>query len=104
MTELNWVEAARVGDIGPGTMACVDAGSTRVLICNVDGTFHAVAEMCSHEDYPLCIGALQGETVKCSLHGSRFNLLNGEPMDEPADAPITVYPVKLDGDRILVQV
>ncbi|MGB0713202.1 MAG: non-heme iron oxygenase ferredoxin subunit [Gammaproteobacteria bacterium] len=104
MTDSQWVDAAAVDDIGPGTMACVDAGPVRVLICNVAGTFHAVAEMCSHEDYPLCIGALQGETVKCSLHGSRFKLTDGAPLDEPADQAIAVYPVRVDGNRILVQV
>ena len=46
---------------------------------------------CSHEDYPLSYGCLDGDLIKCSLHGSRFSLLTGAPMDEPADTPIRIY-------------
>ena len=34
---------------------------------------------------------LDGERIKCSLHGSRFSLATGEPMDDPADTPIRTY-------------
>ena len=100
----NYVDVASVDDLVPGQMACLSAGSLKVLLCNVDGVFHAVSQMCSHEEYPLCIGALQGDTVKCSLHGSRFKLSSGEPMDEPADEPIRVYPVRLADGRVLVDI
>ena len=108
MSEMNDSTAVRFVDVGPvdalaaGRMACLPAGSETVLLCNVNGRFHAVAPMCSHEDYPLCTGALQGETVKCALHGSRFNLISGQPMDEPADEPIRVYPVRVEHGRVLV--
>ena len=99
---LRFVDVASTDDLAPGQMACLSAGSETVLLCNVAGRFHAVASMCSHEDYPLCIGALQGATVKCSLHGSRFDLCSGEPLDEPADEPIRVYPVRVERGRVLV--
>lgn len=110
MSEINDSTAVRFVDVGPvdglaaGQMACLPAGSETVLLCNVDGRFHAVAPMCSHEDYPLCTGALQGETVKCALHGSRFNLISGQPLDEPADEPIRVYPVRVEQGRVLVDI
>ena len=101
---IQFVDVAATDALAPGQMACLPAGPDTVLLCNVAGRFHAVAQMCSHEDYPLCLGALQGETVKCSLHGSRFNLLSGQALDEPADEPIQVYPVRVEHGRIWVGV
>lgn len=94
--------AANVGEVPVGTMRCVRIKGVRILIANADGAIHAVDEMCSHEDYSLCLGALQGERLKCSLHGSRFDLNTGEPLDDPADQPIGVYPVRVDGEKIFV--
>ncbi|MGB1111048.1 MAG: Rieske (2Fe-2S) protein [Gammaproteobacteria bacterium] len=93
---------AMVGEVPVGTMHCVQVAGKRVLIANVDGVFHAVDEMCSHEDYSLCYGALQGERIKCSLHGSRFDLKTGQPLDDPADEPINVFSVKVEGEQILL--
>jgi 3-phenylpropionate/trans-cinnamate dioxygenase ferredoxin subunit len=97
-----FVKVAALGDIAPGKMACVDADGSRILLANVDGEILAVDDMCTHEDASLSTGCLKGEYVKCPLHGSRFNLRNGEAMEEPAEDPLRTYPVKIEGDDILV--
>ncbi|HYP67761.1 MAG TPA: non-heme iron oxygenase ferredoxin subunit [Thiobacillaceae bacterium] len=73
-----------------------------IVLTSVGGEIFAVADRCSHEDVPLSLGCIRGDTIKCSYHGSRFSLRTGEPMDEPADTPIAVYPVKLEGNAVLV--
>ncbi len=61
------------------------------IIANVDGQFYAVEDTCSHEDYPLSYGCLDGDRITCSLHGSRFSLKTGAPLDEPAETPIQTF-------------
>ena len=68
----------------------------------MDGDFYAVDDLCSHEDFPLSYGCLEGDKVKCSLHGSRFCLKTGVPQEEPADLPIATYPVKIAEGRIWI--
>jgi 3-phenylpropionate/trans-cinnamate dioxygenase ferredoxin subunit len=72
------------------------------VIANAGGTFFAVEDLCSHEDYPLSYGCLEGDRIKCSLHGSRFSLRTGEPTEEPADEPIATFRVKLIDGKVWV--
>ena len=93
---------AAVG-VAPGTMLMtwVD-GTEPVLVVNVDGTFHAVQGICSHEYFELDKGFLTDGSLTCALHLSRFDLVSGEALDPPADEPLAVSPVTVEGGRLLV--
>jgi 3-phenylpropionate/trans-cinnamate dioxygenase ferredoxin subunit len=58
--------------------------------------------MCSHEDYSLHLGCIQGKKIKCSLHGSYFDLESGAALVDPADEPIGTYPVKIESGIIWI--
>ncbi len=73
-----------------------------ILLANVDGKIYAVDDMCTHEDSSLSLGCLKGELVYCTLHGSRFNVRTGEPMEEPATEALQCYAVRIENDRIEV--
>jgi 3-phenylpropionate/trans-cinnamate dioxygenase ferredoxin subunit len=73
-----------------------------ILLAYAGGTVYATDDTCTHEDASLAKGSLQGACVKCPLHGSRFDLGTGAALDDPAEEPLRTYPVKLDGDDILV--
>jgi 3-phenylpropionate/trans-cinnamate dioxygenase ferredoxin subunit len=92
------VAVARVDEIASGQFRKVTVDDRAFILANVDGRFYAVEDNCSHEDYPLSYGCLDGDRIKCSLHGSRFSLITGEPMDEPADTPIRTYRLEVDPD------
>ena len=96
----NYIAVAETSDITPGNLKRVEVGGHAYLIANVDGSFHAVDDLCSHEDFSLSYGCLEGDKVKCSLHGSRFCLKTGVPQEEPADQPIAVYPVKVADGKV----
>jgi 3-phenylpropionate/trans-cinnamate dioxygenase ferredoxin subunit len=93
---------AEEGELTPGQMKKIQAGGKRLLLCNAEGDYYAVDEMCSHEDYSLYLGCIQGRRIKCSLHGSYFDLASGDALVDPANEPIRTYPVKIDAGRIWV--
>jgi len=99
-----YIFAAKVEQVGVGKMFRVQIDGKLLLLANVEGTIHACDEMCTHEEVSLSLGALQGNCLKCSLHGSRFDLLTGKALDEPADEDLRIYPVKIEGDSILVDI
>lgn len=99
---MQYIRVAAVEDIRPGKMKCVQVNGQRILVANVDGTFYATDDTCTHEDASLSTGHLHGEWVKCPLHGSRFNLRTGEAMEEPADIDLMTYPVRVDGNDVYV--
>jgi nitrite reductase/ring-hydroxylating ferredoxin subunit len=101
---MTFVEIAGAGDLREGTMKRVDVGGRRILLANVAGRLYAVDDTCTHEEASLSTGVLQGELVKCPLHGSRFNVRTGQALEEPAEEDLGTYPVREEGGRILVGV
>jgi 3-phenylpropionate/trans-cinnamate dioxygenase ferredoxin subunit len=53
---------------------------------------------------PLSEGDVDGYTIECWLHGSCFDLRTGKPTSMPATVPVPVYPVKIEGDDVLVAI
>ncbi|HXZ48804.1 MAG TPA: non-heme iron oxygenase ferredoxin subunit [Usitatibacter sp.] len=98
-----FVEVGRTGELAPGKMKRVQAGGRRILVANVGGRYCAADDTCTHEEASLSTGVLKGELVRCPLHGSRFNVCTGKAMEEPAEEDLRTYPVRLEGDRILVE-
>ena len=97
-----FIEAGKAGELAPGTMKRADVRGRRILLANVDGRICAVDDTCTHEEASLSTGVLKGELVKCPLHGSRFNVCTGKALEEPAEENLRTYPVRLEGERILI--
>ena len=74
------------------------------LVRDSAGELHAISDICSHGAVSLSDGEVDGCTVECWLHGSRFDLRTGEPTGLPAIRPVPVYPLTIDGERVLVDV
>jgi 3-phenylpropionate/trans-cinnamate dioxygenase ferredoxin subunit len=97
-----FVAAASVADVPASGILKARVDGHAIVLTSVGGKIFAVADRCSHEDVPLSLGCIHGDTIKCSYHGSRFSLRTGEPMDEPADEPIKVYPVRVENGMVLI--
>jgi 3-phenylpropionate/trans-cinnamate dioxygenase ferredoxin subunit len=74
------------------------------LVAKVDKEYFAVDNMCSHENSELILGCLKDKTIKCSLHGSYFDLTTGKPLNEPADEPIKTYPTVIKDNNICIEI
>ncbi len=98
-----FVAVARLGELAPGQMKRVALGGRALLLCNAEGRHYCIDEMCSHEDYSLYFGCIQGQSIKCSLHGSYFSLEDGRPLNEPADCPLLTHPVREADGQVWVR-
>jgi nitrite reductase/ring-hydroxylating ferredoxin subunit len=98
------IDLCAAADVPPGTMKMCDVEDEIVLVVNIGGEFHATQGVCSHEYFELDRGALIGDSVMCTLHMSRFSLLDGEVIDPPAELPLAVYPVVVEVGRVLIDV
>lgn len=97
-----YTKVAQRADIAPGQMIRVEVSGQPILLVNVDRHFYALCDTCPHEDASLSMGSLQGEYVRCPLHGSRFNVMTGEVQEEPAEEDLRVYPVRIEGEDVLI--
>ncbi len=97
-----FIRACAVADVADGAAVRVVIGAVPVAIVRSDGEVYAIHDVCSHAKVALSEGEVDDQTIECWLHGSRFDLVTGRPTGLPATKPVPVYPVKIDGDSVLV--
>jgi len=94
----------KVGDLKPGEIKGVSAGEKLILLANVDGTFFAIGDVCTHRGCRLSGGFIvDKEIVECPCHGSQFNLITGAVVRGPAASPEVHYNVIVEGEEIYVE-
>ena len=92
-------------EIAKGSVISAEVDGIDIAIVHADDDrFYAVRDECSHASIALSEGEIDGCTLECWLHGSRFDLRTGKPTGPPATEPVAIYPVKVDGDDVLVDV
>ena len=86
----------------------VELSDVDIAVVNFEGKFYALEDRCSHADVPLTDGDVEtfdgAPTIECFLHGSCFDLRTGEPTNLPATEPVSVYPVRVEGEDVYVDV
>ncbi len=98
----DYFPVAATDELAPGQMKHLEHRGQRILLANADGVYLAVENNCSHEDVPLHLGCLEGDRIRCSLHGSRFDLRSGRPLEDPAEESIRTYAVKIEAGQVWV--
>lgn len=92
-----------VGQLPPGGLTEITLGDQSIALCNVDGEFHAIEGVCPHRNGPLGQGALHGRMVVCPWHAWEFDCLTGQHDYNP-NITVATYPVKVEGEDILVDI
>jgi 3-phenylpropionate/trans-cinnamate dioxygenase ferredoxin subunit len=96
--------ACSVTEVPEGTAHRVVIDGVPIAVVHTEGQWFAVSDICSHADVSLSEGDVDGCTLECWLHGSRFDLRTGRPSGPPATTPIPTYPVSVEGDTVFVTV
>ena len=99
-----FLKAALADEIPAGHVKLVELNGKEIAIFNVDGSFHAIDNMCSHVGGPLSEGMLSGCEVTCPWHGAVFDVTTGEALGPPAGSSVTRYNLKIDGANIEIEV
>ena len=91
---------ARADEVAKGSAISVEVDGVEIALVHADDDqFYAVRDECSHASIALSEGEMDGCTLECWLHGSRFDLRTGEPTGLPAVEPVATFPVEIrDGD------
>ena len=97
----NFITAARVADIPPGTGRTVEVNGVWIALFNVEGTFYAIDNACPHAGGPLGEGKLCGTAVACPWHGWRFNVVTGRREGNP-DFDVACCPVRIKGEFVQI--
>ena len=99
------VTTLKTSEIPAGTIVLADVRGTRIAVANVGGNYYAFDDACTHEQCSLTeMGELAGTTVTCTCHGSEFDVRTGKVLAPPATVPVKVYPTRVEGDVLQIEV
>jgi 3-phenylpropionate/trans-cinnamate dioxygenase ferredoxin component len=95
---------ADVAELPDGALKGVKrSDGAEVCLFNYRGTIGAVGDVCTHAEFLLSDGTLRNDgTLECAWHGARFDCRSGAVCRGPAEDPVAVYAVRVEGDRVLV--
>ncbi len=93
---------AQIGEVTPGKTKIIQVRKKEVVLCNVDGIYYCIDNVCTHDEGPLGEGELIGENIECPRHGAQFNVKTGAVVAMPAVVPISTYPVRVIGDQVVL--
>lgn len=92
------VETSEV-PVGGGRV--VNAGGTKVVVTQPqDGTFKAFSAVCTHQG--CTVGSVEGGTINCPCHGSKFAVADGTPTAGPAKKPLPEKAVAVEGSSVVL--
>ena len=98
------IKVAETKDLPPGKAAAFEVEGMRIAVFNVDGSYYAIDDTCTHDGGPLCEGEVNGFKVTCPWHGADFDLKSGAVLSAPAFDDVKCYKVVVEGSDIKVEV
>ena len=112
-----FIEVAKTEELKSRTMKMVMAEGREILLARVGDKYFATDDRCPHMKGDLSQGKLEGTVVTCPRHGSRFDITSGQVIRWlkggiissigkvlKAPRPLTTYNVKVENDRILLEI
>jgi nitrite reductase/ring-hydroxylating ferredoxin subunit len=101
-----FVRVATLAGLSDPALSVVTVEGEDILLVRMGDSVYAVGNECTHEWIWLDDGILHAESceIECPMHEGRFDLRTGEATHEPCEKPLPSYPVRVEGDDVLVGV
>ena len=101
---MGFVRACALAELVDGGALRVEVHGLDVAMVRTGGEVYAIEDECSHAAVALSEGEVDGCEIECWMHGSRFDLRTGKPTGPPATEPVPIFPVRIDGTDVLVDI
>ena len=99
-----WHSVAKTSDVTEGEVIGVELEGTPIAIYNLDGEFFATHNVCTHAFALLSDGYVDDGKIECPLHQGIFDIRSGKAEEGPVDEDLQTFPVKVEGDALLVEI
>lgn len=101
-TTARYVRVGKVSEVPPGGAEVFDVEDRRIAVYRLADGLYAIDDLCTHDGGPLAQGDVDGDQVICPRHGARFSIKTGAALTFPAITPVDTYPVRVEGEDLLV--
>ena len=99
-----YVRVGLAREIREGSAEVFDVGDRKIAVFHLADGYYAIDDICTHDGGPLASGEIEGDDAICPRHGARFNIKTGAVRSLPAVTPVESYPVRIEGEEILIGV
>jgi naphthalene 1,2-dioxygenase system ferredoxin subunit len=99
-----WIDALAADDLPNDDVIGVAVAGKDIAIYTVGDDIFATDNICTHGHARLCDGFLDGHEIECPLHQGKFDVRNGHATCEPATEALRTYPVRIEGQRVFLQI
>ncbi|MCV0439172.1 MAG: non-heme iron oxygenase ferredoxin subunit [Hydrogenophaga sp.] len=99
-----WIDALAADDLPSDDVIGVAVAGKDIAIYTVGDEVFATDNLCTHGHARLCDGFLEDHEIECPLHQGKFDVRDGRPTCEPAIEPLHTYPVRIEGQRVFLQI
>lgn len=96
------IDVAAIEDVAPGSSIRVDVEGRPICLVNLDGTFHAIHDTCTHALEGLSGGYIEDGKIECPRHGAFFDIATGRAATPPATAAVPTFAVEVRDGRVFV--
>jgi 3-phenylpropionate/trans-cinnamate dioxygenase ferredoxin subunit len=105
MSSGQWIEACEADDIEAEDVIRFDHGDRTFAIYRTEkGDFFASDGYCTHERFHLSNGLVMGNVIECPKHNGRFDIPTGQAKRAPVCVDLKMYPVKIEDDKVYIQI
>ena len=113
-----YIEVCNSADIPESGMKAFSVRGREVLISKAENKIYAASDICPHMKARLHRGTLEGTTVTCPRHGSKFDLKDGHVIQWTnlsgitlaigklfkSPRPLEIYPIKVEDDKVYIEI
>ena len=99
----DWIQVCQADDIDEEDVARFDHDGRTFAVYNTPKGFFATDGICTHEVAHLADGLVMDTVIECPLHQGRFDIPSGKAKGPPACVDLRTYPVKVEDDRVFIQ-
>jgi len=101
------VKVVEKKDVPLGSSTAVEVRGQKVAVFNVDGTFYAISDTCTHRGGPLSSGSegeVSGTTVTCPWHGAQYDLKTRSRINPARPSRRGQLQGVVEGDNVSVEI
>ncbi|WP_158969442.1 non-heme iron oxygenase ferredoxin subunit [Chachezhania sediminis] len=99
-----WHDVTETSAVAEGQVLGVTIGEEMIALYRIEGVFYATSNICTHAFALMSDGYLEDDCIECPVHQALFHVPTGEARSRIAKRPLKTYPVKVENDRLMVEI
>lgn len=98
-----WHPIADMSDLAGRDVIARDCAGKSVAVYRLGGEYYATQNLCTHANACLSDGEVVDGYIECPAHFGLFEIRTGKAAGAPVTRDLAVYPVRVEGTRIEVE-